>query len=133
LELYADLDIIALTSLNEGTPLTLIEAMCAGCPVASTEVGGVADIMGPPGAVCDGFRTWAHGVTAPSRDISGFARAVTYLIEQPELRRAMGERGRAFVRAEHSRERLLATTRALYEDLLAGDLSPAAAVAGSRG
>src|SRR5262249_4002255 len=40
MSLYADFDIAALTSLNEGTPLTLIEAMSCGCAVASTEVGG---------------------------------------------------------------------------------------------
>ncbi len=39
-ELYADLDLVALTSLNEGTPVTLIEAMCAGRAVIATEVGG---------------------------------------------------------------------------------------------
>ncbi|HEX6124049.1 MAG TPA: glycosyltransferase, partial [Pyrinomonadaceae bacterium] len=43
---YAGLDIIALTSLNEGTPLSLIEGMAAGKPVISTRVGGVRDLLG---------------------------------------------------------------------------------------
>ena len=44
--LYADLDVVALTSLNEGTPLTLIEALACGRAVAATEVGGVVDLLG---------------------------------------------------------------------------------------
>ena len=43
---YAGLDIVALTSFNEGTPLSLIEAMANGKPVISTDVGGVPDILG---------------------------------------------------------------------------------------
>ena len=43
---YAALDIVALTSLNEGTPLTLIEAMAAARPVITTTVGGVGDCSG---------------------------------------------------------------------------------------
>ena len=43
---YAALDIVALTSLNEGTPLTLIEAMANARPVIATAVGGVVDLLG---------------------------------------------------------------------------------------
>ncbi len=42
---YAGLDIVALSSLNEGTPMTLLEAMAAGKPVVATDVGGVRDIV----------------------------------------------------------------------------------------
>ena len=45
---YAGLDIVALTSNNEGTPLTLIEAMANGIPIISTSVGGVVDLLGKP-------------------------------------------------------------------------------------
>jgi len=47
-DLYPALDIVALTSLNEGTPLTLIEAMANARPVISTAVGGVTDLLGDP-------------------------------------------------------------------------------------
>ena len=43
--LYADLDVVALTSRNEGSPVALIEAMAAGVAVVSTDVGGVADVV----------------------------------------------------------------------------------------
>ena len=115
---YSDLDMVVLTSLNEGTPLTLIEAMCCGRAVASTEVGGVVDVMGERREARDGFTIWDHGVTAPSRDVEAFARALSFLIERPELRRKMGDCGRNFVRAKMSKERLVSDVEAVYRGLL---------------
>jgi glycosyltransferase involved in cell wall biosynthesis len=116
--LYADFDIAALTSLNEGTPLTLIEAMGCGCAVASTEVGGVPDLMGRRRESLDGFTVWDHGVTAPSRDVEAFTGGLKYLIERPDLRREMGERGRAFVLTKLSKERLISDIENLYRGLI---------------
>lgn len=124
--LYAGLDIVALTSLNEGTPLTLIEAMCCGRAVAATEVGGVVDVMGARRSSLDGFTVWDHGVTAPSRDADAFARALRFLVERPDLRREMGERGRAFVRAKLSRDRLVEDIEMLYHELMGDDARVAA-------
>ncbi len=115
--LYADLDIVALTSLNEGTPLTLIEAMGCGCAVASTEAGGVIDLMGARREARDGFTVWDHGVTAPSRDVEAFAAALKFLVQHPEARRRMGERGRAFVMSRLSKERLISDIENLYGEL----------------
>jgi len=117
--LYADFDIAALTSLNEGTPLTLIEAMGCGCAVAATEVGGVVDLMGGRRETLDGFTVWDHGVTAPSRGVAAFANGLRYLIERPRLRREMGERGRDFVSSRLSKERLIGDIDDLYSDLSA--------------
>jgi glycosyltransferase involved in cell wall biosynthesis len=116
--LYADFDIAALTSLNEGTPLTLIEAMGCGCALASTEVGGVADLMGRRRETLDGFTVWDHGVTAPSRDVEAFTNGLKYLIELPRLRREMGERGRAFVSSRLSKGRLVGDIENLYRGLI---------------
>ena len=116
--LYADFDIAALTSLNEGTPLALIEAMGCGCAAASTEVGGVADLMGGRRETLDGFTVWDHGVTAPSRDVNAFTNGLTYLIERPRLRREMGERGRAFVSSRLSKGRLVGDIENLYRGLI---------------
>jgi glycosyltransferase involved in cell wall biosynthesis len=117
--LYSDFDVAALTSLNEGTPLTLIEAMSCGCAVAATEVGGVVDLMGGRRETLDGFTVWDHGVTAPSRDVAAFANGLRFLIERPRLRREMGERGREFVSSRLSKERLIGDIDALYCDLSA--------------
>ncbi|MFL6216327.1 MAG: glycosyltransferase [Blastocatellia bacterium] len=125
--LYGEFDIVALTSLNEGTPLTLIEAMASGRAVAATEVGGVIDVMGERRVSQHGFTVWDHGVTARSRDAEGFARALQYLIERPELRRQMGDSGRRFVRTHHSKERLLNDIREVYRELTgAAALAPSA-------
>jgi glycosyltransferase involved in cell wall biosynthesis len=117
--IYADFDLVALTSLNEGTPLTLIEAMGCGCAVASTEVGGVADLMGRRRETLGGFTVWDHGVTAPSRDVEAFTNGLRYLIERPSLRREMGERGHAFVSSRLSKERLVGDIENLYCGLMA--------------
>jgi glycosyltransferase involved in cell wall biosynthesis len=116
--LYADFDVVALTSVNEGTPMTLIEAMRSGRAVLSTEVGGVVDILGTRGRSLDGFTLWEHGVTVPSRDVQTFARAARYLLLRPDVRREMGERGRRFVAQNLSVERLLRDIETLYRELL---------------
>lgn len=115
---YAELDLVVLTSLNEGTPLTLIEALGCGKAVASTEVGGVVDVMGVRREARDGFSIWDHGVTAPSQNVEAFARALNFLIQRPELCQEMGERGRAFVRTRLSKERLVSDVETLYRGLL---------------
>jgi glycosyltransferase involved in cell wall biosynthesis len=101
----------------------LIEAMCCGRAVASTEVGGVVDLMGRRIETLDGFTVWDHGVTAPSRDVVSFANGLKFLIERPDLRREMGARGREFVSSRLSKERLIGDIDGLYCDLIAENWS----------
>jgi glycosyltransferase involved in cell wall biosynthesis len=122
--LYSDFDFVALTSFNEGTPLSLIEAMNNRLAVAATEVGGVVDLMGARRSTPDGFTIWAHGVTAPSRQVESFARAMRLLIERPELRAEMGERGYAFVQSRLSKQRLVSDIKHLYRGLLGIQAAP---------
>ncbi|MFN0123616.1 MAG: glycosyltransferase [Blastocatellia bacterium] len=119
--LYSDLDIIALTSLNEGTPLTLIEGMACGRPVIATAVGGVHDLMGLEVETGNGFTVWHHGVTAPSRDVAAYARALKFLIDNPELRQTMGECARDFTHSRMSRQRLVADMAHLYQEMLGAE------------
>jgi glycosyltransferase involved in cell wall biosynthesis len=118
---YAALDVVALTSLNEGTPLTLIEAMANARPIIATMVGGVVDLLGD----CDASPTPAaglvvceHGIGVKSHDAETFARGLRVLTEDKQLRREMGERGRAVAEQTYSKERLVTDVIALYEDLL---------------
>jgi glycosyltransferase involved in cell wall biosynthesis len=92
--------------------------MGCGRSIAATEVGGVVDVMGSRKTSQDGFTIWDHGVTAPSRDKDAFALALRFLIERPDLRREMGDRGRAFVRANLSRNRLVSDIQTVYRDLI---------------
>jgi glycosyltransferase involved in cell wall biosynthesis len=117
LALYSDMDLVALTSVNEGTPLTLIEAMSCGRPVVATEVGGVVDIMGARRAALEGFCVWDNGITVASGDVAAFARALAFAAGKPKLRREMGERGKRFVSAALSKDRLVDDVEALYREL----------------
>lgn len=117
---YSALDVVALSSLNEGTPLTLIEAMANARPVIATMVGGVVDLLGGCDSkeARDGFLVCDHGIGVQSHDAEAFARGLKFLAEREPVRREMGVRGRAFVEQNYSRERLVADVVALYEELL---------------
>jgi glycosyltransferase involved in cell wall biosynthesis len=117
---YPGLDVIALTSRNEGTPLTLIEAMANCRPVVATAVGGVVDLLGDsvvhnsslPYVVCQ------RGIIVPPGNAEAFAAGLVRMIEDEKLRQATAARGLEYVVHRHSRERLLADVKALYNDLL---------------
>ena len=119
--IYADVDIVCLTSLNEGTPLALIEAMAAGRPIVATDVGGVRDVMvGAGTAHAGGFELFSNCILTPSNDARAFAAALTYLLDRPGVRETMGRSGRAWVTARYSQERLLGDMERMYRTLLEG-------------
>jgi glycosyltransferase involved in cell wall biosynthesis len=119
-DIYPALDIVALTSRNEGTPLTLIEAMANARPLISTAVGGVVDLLGEPlpDQTHTSFVVRPRGLSIPSGDAAAFAEAVDHLAGNVDLRREIGVRGLQFVSANYSRERLLEDIKQLYADLL---------------
>jgi len=117
--IYSALDIVALTSKNEGTPVTLIEAMASARPIVSTDVGGVRDLMGGIDEESrDGYKRAQHGILVPSGEGEAFARALLFLLENREAAKEMGERGREFVLERYSTERLLKDIKSLYDDIL---------------
>jgi glycosyltransferase involved in cell wall biosynthesis len=106
---YYDLfDTLVLASANEGTPVVAIEALAAGTPVVSTNVGGVADVV-------DDGRT---GLLVPADDAEALAQALATLARDPERRAQFGRAGREIVPARYAVERLLDDTDALYRELL---------------
>jgi len=78
-EVYADLDILVLTSINEGTPVSIIEAMASSVPVISTDAGGVRDLIGPPKPKydLDGFEICQRGLICRQRDTNGLAKLLS--------------------------------------------------------
>jgi glycosyltransferase involved in cell wall biosynthesis len=121
---YPALDIVGLTSLNEGTPLTLIEAMANARPVIATEVGGVVDLLGPIVLTSNaesGYAICERGLLAESGDAEGLARGLARLIEDESLRVNLGVKGRDFVLRNHAKERLLVDMTQLYGQLIAAD------------
>ena len=114
---YSGLDVVALTSLNEGTPLSLIEGMACGKPVISTKVGGVVDLIGSVSSERDGYEICNRGIGVKSGDAEVFLRALIELASDESLRDALGEDGRAFVFEQYSKERLVRDVEQLYRSL----------------
>ena len=108
---YPALDIVALTSLNEGTPLTLIEAMANARPVVATSVGGVVDLLGDD-----------RGISVPSGDEEAFAAALRRLAADRQLQKELGARGLEFVDRVYRKERLVEDIKRLYRELLTSEI-----------
>jgi glycosyltransferase involved in cell wall biosynthesis len=106
-------DVVMLTSDNEGTPVSLIEAQAAAVPVVATDVGGVRSVV----------RDGESGLLAPADATDALADAVERLLDHPELRTRMGAAGRAHVTSLYTLERLVADHAALYDELLASRLA----------
>jgi glycosyltransferase involved in cell wall biosynthesis len=100
----AGFDIFALSSDTEQMPLSLMEAMAAGLPVAATDVGDIA------GMVSDANRPFI----APAHDEPALAAAIAALARDPALRRTLGAANAAKARAEFGVETMVAAHRALY-------------------
>jgi len=114
---YAGLDIVALTSMNEGTPLSLIEAMAAGKPVISTGVGGVVDLLGSVEQDEGGFSVCGRGVRVDVHDAETFHKGLIYLANNEQLRKRLERSGREFAHARYSKERLVADICEMYRKL----------------
>lgn len=108
-----ELDVVVCASRNEGTPVALIEAMAAGVPVLSTDVGGVADLI-------------THGETGwlvRPGDPSGLAHAIRNLLGDEALRGRLAAAGRPVALERHGVEGLIRRVEALYTELLDGKRS----------
>jgi glycosyltransferase involved in cell wall biosynthesis len=108
---YNGLDIVALTSLNEGTPITLIEAQASGTPVVATRVGGVPDTM----------QENITGLLSPSKDVYNFYYNMLKLVLDYGLRMKMGAAGYDFVKGKYDYSILVENMRNLYLTLLYGE------------
>lgn len=106
----ADLDVLVVSSDNEGTPVSAIEAMAAACPVVATRVGGLPDLI-------EDGRT---GRLVPPRDAAALAAAVCDLLVSRPAAQMLGRNGRDSVRQRFTVERLLRDMDLLYGELLAG-------------
>ena len=99
--------IAVLTSDNEGTPVSLIEAAAAGKPAVATTVGGVPDVVTPE-----------TGLLVPRGDAEQFANGIVALTGDPGLRAAMGAQARRRVAQRFSAERLVRDVDSLYCELI---------------
>ena len=101
---YAGLDIVALTSLNEGTPVSIIEAQAAGKPIVATNVGGISDIV-------------KDGETALLTDLSfeDFSQKLYTLITDSSLREKMQKNSVLFSTTRFSYQRLCDDMEKVYK------------------
>lgn len=106
---YADLDAVVISSDNEGTPASLIEAMASGCPVVATRVGGVPDL------VADG----ETGRLVPPGDPAALAAALLARFAEPERTDRMAALARRRALERYQARRLVADVDRLYRELLA--------------
>ncbi len=114
---YAGLDIVALTSLNEGTPLSLIEAMANEKAIISTAVGGVVDLLGEVRKNTNSFKICERGVSMPSDEAELFYQGLIYLAKDKNLRVELGNEGKKYITARYSKERLVDDIKQLYRHL----------------
>jgi glycosyltransferase involved in cell wall biosynthesis len=105
---YPGLDIVAMTSFNEGTPVCLIEAQACGVPIVTTNVGGIENVVVP-------FET---ALLARNNDIDNFSKKLLQLIEDPELRKRQAENGWQLVKHKFHYTRLVSDMERLYSVLL---------------
>lgn len=100
---YAGLDVVALTSLNEGTPVSIIEAQAAGKPIVATNVGGIDDIV-------------SEGITALLSDLSfdDFSQKLKKLIDDDTLRNTMSENSKKLGTERFSYQRLCRDIERIY-------------------
>ena len=106
---YAAFDALVLPSANEGTPVSVIEALAAETPVVATRVGGVPDVV----------RDGEEGFLVDTGDTGGLAERLTRLAGDPELRVRLGRSGRERVLSRYAVPRLLEDVDRLYRELLA--------------
>jgi glycosyltransferase involved in cell wall biosynthesis len=108
--LLAALDVSVLSSVKEGMSNTIMESMAAGLPMVATRVGGNAEL------VIDG----ETGYLVPPRDPERLAEAIERVLEDPARARAMGRAAQARIAERFSIDAMVASTTALYDELVRG-------------
>ena len=106
--IYASLDVLVISSDNEGTPVSAIEAMASEVPVVATRVGGLPDL------IIDGVT----GYLVPPRDPDALAAAVARILQDSQTAARLGTAAREHVRERYVLERLIADVDQLYQELL---------------
>jgi glycosyltransferase involved in cell wall biosynthesis len=105
---YAAMDIFVLPSLNEGLPMTILEAMAASKPVVATRVGAI------PKVINDG----ENGLLINPRNSEALRNALASLLSDPDKCRRMGERAHDWVSRNYTSEAMAIKYRQLYEEIL---------------
>lgn len=103
------MDVFVLSSVSEGSPNVVLEAMAAGVPVVATKVGGVPELVS----------SGVNGLLVEPRDAADLARAVRKLLENPDAAGAMGKAGRELARERYDIAAVVGRVEDTLESLLA--------------
>jgi glycosyltransferase involved in cell wall biosynthesis len=106
--IFAAADVAVLSSDNEGTPVSLIEAAAAGLPAVATEVGGVGEVV-----------TGDTGILVPRGDVAALANAIVGMAVDAQRREICGRAARQGALGRYGADRLLSDIDALYLELVA--------------
>ena len=104
---YGDLDVVVNASRNEGTPVSLIEALAAARPVVATAVGGTPDLVGRD----------QRGLLVPPGEPGALAQAMLDTLNGSDAARARALAGREHVMSRYASQRLFRDVDALYREL----------------
>jgi glycosyltransferase involved in cell wall biosynthesis len=107
-DILSVVDIFLMTSIAEGTPLVILEAMSMGIPVVATDVGGISE------QVANG----KTGIVVPPKDVNAIAEAVLYLLENDEIRKQYGIKARERIVKFFSLNKCVEEHKLLYEDIV---------------
>ncbi len=107
-ELLNLMDIFVLPSRQEGLGLSVLEAQAVGLPVVASKVGGLASLL----------QDGQTGLLVPPENPELLARAIGYLIDQPEYAARIAEAGRVHVQEHFAADRMVQTTIELYQEML---------------
>ena len=106
-QLLRAFDIFILTSLWEGLPNVIMEAMCARLPVVATDVGGVSELISHG----------ENGFLVPPNDIGSMVRAINRLIDSAKLRSDFGLSGRSKIERQFSLKNTYELYSSVYDEL----------------
>ena len=107
-QVFSQANLVCLPSYHEGTPKVLLEAAASGLAIVATDIPGCSQIV----------RQDDNGILVPVRNSEKLAEAIQFLVENPKVRRKMGERGREIILEEFSDEIVIKKYLELYKKLI---------------
>ena len=120
--LLAAADAFLLTSVSEGIPVTVLEAMAAGVPVVATSVGGLPELVSDR----------VSGLLAPAGDAQQLAAALVRLAADPALGAALAARAKQRAESDFSEARMLSSYERIYRELLSSRVVAAEPIVNGR-
>lgn len=110
LDYYPFIDVLILSSISEGQPLVILEAMAAGIPVVATDVGACRELLEDENG--------QSGFVVPPKDYTNLANAILKLYNDKELSLAFSKNGKEVVRKKYTLEKMINSYKKLYEDAI---------------